>query len=319
MHTQPSFELTSVTKLNKDLIKLFKQGVPDREARTLVDLYYTLQDQRIELGNQIKAFERDAKKQKVEPEPHDVIIWAHDQFETLEKEIQKALKNFAGSHEMAWFFDATCGIGPIIAAGYIAYIVDIRNFATAGNLWSYAGLNPTKEWTKGQKRPWNARLKVLCWKTGQSFIKVKNNPNDFYGKIYTQRKEFEWNRNVNGGNADYIKAMLTKKQFSPSTDAYKYYMGKCDPVKVNMALAAGDKPDIKLVVADGNNGIPMLPPAQIDQRAARYAVKLFLSHLHGCWTEQVTGQPAPVPYIIAHGDHVHYIAPPQLASKQKMI
>ena len=31
-------------------------------------------------------------------------------------------------------------------------------------------------------------LKELCWKIGESFVKVKGNPADIYGKIYEERK-----------------------------------------------------------------------------------------------------------------------------------
>jgi hypothetical protein len=38
------------------------------------------------------------------------------------------------------------------------------------------------------KRPYNEKLKVLSWKIGESFVKVRNRPQDVYGKIYVERK-----------------------------------------------------------------------------------------------------------------------------------
>jgi hypothetical protein len=40
--------------------------------------------------------------------------------------------------------------------------IDIVKAPTAGHIWRYAGLDPTVRWNKGEKRPWNAGLKVLC-------------------------------------------------------------------------------------------------------------------------------------------------------------
>jgi len=53
-----------------------------------------------------------------------------------------------------------------------------------------------------------------------------------------------------------------------------------------------------------------LPDARIHLRAERYAVKLFLAHLHEVWFTHHYGRPPPAPYPIAHGGHAHVIAVP---------
>jgi hypothetical protein len=45
-------------------------------------------------------------------------------------------------------------------------------------------------------------------------------------------------------------------------------------------------------------------------RAKRYAVKLFLAHLHEVWYREHYKTAPPIPYPIAHLGHAHYIAPP---------
>jgi hypothetical protein len=157
--------------------------------------------------------------------------------------------------------------------------IDITRAPVAGSIWKFAGLDGTTEWGKGQKRPFNASLKTLCWKLGESFVKVSANPNDFYGQIYLQRKDLETERNEAGSYADSCAEILKKKNFSKSTDAYKAYItGK-------------------------------LPKGHIHARAKRYAVKLFLSHLHEVWRKH-EGLPVPDTYPIAHLGHVHKIDPP---------
>jgi hypothetical protein len=134
-----------------------------------------------------------------------------------------------------------------------------------------------KPWEKGMKRPFNATLKVLCWKTGQSFMKLSNREDCYYGQTYRTRKAYEI------ANNDALKlapiAAECLPHFKKTTDAYKWY----------------------------EKG--MLPPAHIDARARRYAVKLFLSHLHGEWHERHFGRPAPLPYPIAFLQHAHFIPP----------
>jgi hypothetical protein len=63
------------------------------------------------------------------------------------------------------------------------------------------------------------------------------------------------------------------------------------------------------------DGVPMLPPAQIHARARRYAITIFLSHLHHVMYVDYFGREPPIPYVFQHGDHLgnahsHYIPPP---------
>ena len=53
-----------------------------------------------------------------------------------------------------------------------------------------------------------------------------------------------------------------------------------------------------------------LPPAHIQARAKRYAVKIFLSHLFSVWYELDRGKLPPKPYAIAILNHAHEIPIP---------
>ena len=140
-------------------------------------------------------------------------------------------------------------------------------------------LDPTKVWEAKTKRPWNAALKTLCWKAGQSFMKFSGRDDCFYGALYRQRKAYEVARNDSGGNAERAAQILVEKKFGKSTDAYRHLTGG------------------------------KLPPAQIDARARRWAVKLFLSHLQTVWWWQHNGVVPPKPYVIGIMGHIDYIPP----------
>ena len=131
------------------------------------------------------------------------------------------------------------------------------------------------------KRPWNADLKVLCWKIGESFVKTSGNDNEIYGSVYRDRKERETLKNEAKDFAEQARASLAAKRFGVDTVARRYYEQD------------------------------MLPPARIHLRSQRYAVKLFLSHWHHVAYETEFGHPPPKPYVLDHvGGHVHFIAPP---------
>lgn len=143
---------------------------------------------------------------------------------------------------------------------------------------TWRAFSGNRPWSKGEKRPWNAGFKTLCWKAGHSFMMFSNDERCFYGRLYRQRKEREINRNERGDFAETAK--IRAETVGKATDAYKAY----------------------------SKGI--LPPAHIDAMARRYTVKIFLSHLHEEWYWRHHGKEAPAPFAIAQLKHAHYIPCP---------
>ena len=129
------------------------------------------------------------------------------------------------------------------------------------------------------KRPWNADLKTLCWKIGESFVKFKNHPSDVYGKMYDSRKAYEHQKNEAGEYAQRA--------------AYKLERTNIRVREVRDIYEAG-----------------RLPDGHIHASAKRWVVKLFLAHYHHVAYESYYDQEPPKPYILDRGDHAHYIAPP---------
>ncbi|MEN6532944.1 MAG: transposase [Bryobacteraceae bacterium] len=266
-------DLLPVHRLTRDLASAAHTLTAD-EARYLVDAYYMMQEDRIRSSAQVRALGENE-------EPHTVIQWLAEQSATLESQIKRALDKYASSDPVGEWSMSVCGIGPVIAAGLLAHI-DIQKCPTVGHIWRFAGLDPTVKWEKKTKRPWNARLKTLCWKIGESFVKVSGNDKDVYGKIYIQRKEYEIARNDRGENAATAADVLTAKKIGKDTEAFKH-------------------------LSEGK-----LPPGQLHARAKRYAVKLFLSHLHCVWYYSAYKTLPPKPYVVENLGHVNIIWPPNL-------
>jgi len=258
----------AISKLTKDL-KRAAITLSDDEARFLVDQYYMSQDNRKRAANQCRSLAESG-------EPNSLLRHLADQNESLEGQIKRALGTYAENHPVGKWMTSVYGIGPVLSAGLLAHI-DINKAPTAGHIWAYAGLDPTKKWEKGQRRPWNAKLKTLCWLIGQSFMKFSKREECLYGKLYLEKKEYYRSKNEAG---DYKEEATKRKDaVGKNTDAYKYYsQGK-------------------------------LPPAQIDARARRWVVKLFLSHLHEVWYIHAFGTKPPAPYPIAILGHAHKIEP----------
>lgn len=266
----PEF-LEPILRLSRDL-KSASVSLSANEARFLVDQYYTMQEDRKRAYNQERALDEAG-------EPTSVIGWLAEQSQSLEKQIARALDAYSASTPLGVWARSVDGIGPIIAAGLMAHI-DITKAPTAGHIWRFAGLDPTSEWKKGERRPWNADLKTLCWKIGESFVKVSGKDSAFYGRIYRERKQYETERNERGEYSEQAEEKLKKYKIGKDTEAYKHYI-------------AG-----------------RLPPAHIHARAKRYAVKLFLAHYHEVAYSLHYGVPPPLPYPIAMLNHAHYVAPP---------
>ena len=242
------------------------------EARFLVDAYYIWQDQRKRSDNQIRALTESE-------EPHEVIQWLSGNALSLESSVRRILDAYTKASELGRWSRSIKGIGPVIAAGLLAHI-DITKAPTVGHIWRFAGLDPTVTWEKKQKRPWNAQLKTLCWKAGESFVKVCNADDDIYGHVYVERKDSEMLKNEAGDFADQAAHVLETKKLGKDTKAREFY----------------------------EKG--QLPPAHIHARAKRYAVKLFLSHWHHVAYELEYHEPPPKPYILTQEGHAHFLAPP---------
>lgn len=330
-------ELEPIQRLTSDL-KQASLTLSPKEARYIVDAYYTIQDYRKAADNQRRSLEESS-------EPHSVILWLLKQHSTLEAQLKRALDSWTDAGIVSPWAKTIVGIGPVISAGLAANIIHIPH--TAGKIWRYAGLDPSQEWLGRErattlvnglwdeerfkeqsnqqsgeqsycmelvvqiakkinynphnlwliatqdregatvpaskktivaalaKRPFNARLKLLQWKIGESFVKVQNIDGDFYGKIYRQRRDYEAIKNLKGDYAQQAKEHLERFNIDRNTEAYAAYK-------------------------EGR-----LPEGHIYMRSKRYAVKLFLAHWHEVAYQEMYKKMPPKPYILEHSDGVH--------------
>lgn len=255
----------ALEEAGKDLLESVKNRgvtIAKGEIRYLVDLYYQIQEFRKAAGNQRRASADDAK------EPVNFVDWVFGTLEATEKLVAKALDAWTETHPTCVWAKGIMGIGPILAAGLAAHI-DITKCNNPSGIWRFAGLDPSSQWKKGEKRPWNAKLKVICYLIGESFVKVSGNKRSYYGLEYKKHKGLYVAKNETGGYAAQAEQKINEKRFGAETESMEH-------------LKKG-----------------RMPPFIIDRMAKRKAVKLFLSHWwEVAYREQYKKDP-PVPYAVA--------------------
>lgn len=296
-------------KLTKEMkTSILKLGNVSRaEIRTLVDTFYQLQDDRKAKTEQIRSIENGADQTGENKQASLTILkWIVKHMAAMEAGIKKCLEIICQSSEVGRWLMNTKGIGPVLAAGLLAYFdVDGREYAS--QFISYAGLNDNnrpwlgrekskkiidevvgdakditddmvieiakrsqwtysyllekaydqekKKWKKEKLTaaiaipPYNKSAKTLMWKVGKSFWWMMNDPDSMYGRLYSERKIYEMEKNDAGEYDQQAAYILSTKNIDKSTNAYKAYsMGK-------------------------------LPDAHINARCMRWVEKIFLSHL----------------------------------------
>lgn len=277
-----------IKKLTQDLKRLALK-MPLFEARQLVQTYYALQEERKRAG---------LRRQKAEDRGQPVLLVQHfeEQFWILERQVQKALDIYSSNDPLGQWLRSHPGIGPVLSAGLLTYfqVEDVypddpentdpatqggmpRRRNAVGAWWAFAGISNNIVWEKGQKRPYSDKAKVLCYKLGESFVKVKNKPNDHYGKWYEKRKAYEEAKNARGDYAAEAAKYAERMPKSSPTQAH-YKEGR-------------------------------LPQHHIHARARRWTVKLFLSHYFEVAYKMKYGVEPPKPYPISVLGHKDYIPP----------
>lgn len=326
---KPKTETVPIKKLTKYIKNTAIVGVSKNDIRFVIQSYYQIQKYRISLAGQIRAINQSDDDDK----EHELLDWLFSNMVQLEEEIKKAVKAYVEADIVGQWLLKIVGIGPIIAGGLLCYL-DPNKAPSVSHYYSYAGLNDNNNpWLgkeqakkvvhdhvstkctdqelmelalatnrhftrvlematddKGKrsrvrlvkemsKPPYNTDLKKLCWKVGESFVKVSNKPNSLYGRIYRERKALEEAKNEVYAYASQAEHVLRTTNIGKDTEAYKWY----------------------------SQG--MLPPAHINSRAKRYAVKIFISHLYDeMYKAEFAKEPVRA-YVFEHLGHVDLVAP----------
>ncbi len=316
--------LSEVQPIPKELLEEAKIFTRE-QALAMVGFYYSIQKVRVGTSNKISAGERGAD---VVAEP-GLIKFLKLDVQATEDRAERGLTNFARNNPLGQWSLQIAGVGPVLAAALLAHI-DIYKAKWLGQILSFAGqldpAHPKMQWKKGCKRPWNAQLKQICWKLGESFRKCSvSGKTDAQWMIdKTLLKKAETKGVPIAQLVKEKRARTEKKKVALEGDDYLYvrmYMdrkvleqerndrGMFEQQALGMLKEAKDK---KRAISDEQREIwssGKLQPIGIERRASRYAVKMFLSHWHQIGREIFCGEEVK-PWVIVHGGHGDYIPPP---------
>jgi len=122
-------------------------------------------------------------------DPYEVkdVIWFHNKLIETEKELGRRLDKWSEDLRIRKeFLSHVKGTGGVLSSGLIGWIEPISRFSNISKLWAYSGLSPHSKRVKGEKINYNPKLKNLCWKIWNSFIK-----RDCFGrKLYISNKGY---------------------------------------------------------------------------------------------------------------------------------
>ncbi len=256
---------TGIPKASKEVV-LEASKLSNAAARFIVANYYDQQEARKRADMQLRHL-----GDKVENQLVATLKYYGDCSAGMEGQVLRQLNSFAESSAIGRWCLAQFGVGPVLAAGLIAHI-DVEIAQTAGQVWRFAGMDPTCKWKKNEKRPYNAALKQICFHLGECFKRTSNSPDSFYGAFYRERKALLVERNEAGRNAERAKTFFTKSK------------------------------EVKKTLATGK-----LPAGNLDRQACNITAKLFLSHLHAVMFWDRFKRPPPKPFAISVLGHAHEI------------
>jgi len=242
--------------------------VPHHLLRTLVDIYYDFQSQRIQTQLRIGASKRGHSLTDDELSMYGITT-IFDNAKNFEKDLEKLIIRQLKHHALYnQYLALITGIGPILAAGLIAYIDNIENYKHASSLWQYAGYGANR-YCPNCKKPTFIEKKFSTGKTAKQLQPFEECPicgsaTEFIIQKRTSGYLINWNPRL---KQIAWKAGKSFVKQSPKRSKYRKLYTKI-------------KKSEKRKHRDYSDG-------HIDNATMRKVVKIFLVHLWQTWSRQL--------------------------------
>lgn len=259
--------------------------VPHYLLRTLVDIYYDFQAQRIQTQLRIGAAKKEHSLNDDELSIYGITT-IFENAQTFEKDIERLIKKQIKNHALYnQYLQKITGIGDLLAAGLIAYIDDIEKFHHVSSLWQYCGYGMNR-FCPQCKKPTSREVEYHTGKTVKKLHPLEVCP-VCMGKTIPiiQRRISGYQSNWN----DKLKVLAWKagSSFVKQTPKRSKYRALYDQIKAEEHQKHPEriKEKSKVFYNDGH----------LHNRAMRKVVKIFLAHLWQTWRRQY-GLEATEPY-----------------------
>ncbi len=259
--------------------------VPPHLLRTLVDMYYDFQSQRIQTQQRIGASKREHLLSDDELSIYGITT-IFENAQSFERDIEKIIRTQLKNHALYnQYLSRITGIGPMFSAGLMAYIDDIEKFDHVSSLWQYCGYGMNRYCPKC-KKPTSIQVSYDTGKTAKklhpheicTICQHKTEP-------ILQKRTIGYQSNWN----DKLKVLAWKagSSFVKQSSAKSKYRVLYDKIKAEEHKLHPDiiKKKSYTLYNDGH----------LHNRAMRKVVKIFLAHLWQTWRRQ-KGLEATEPY-----------------------
>lgn len=337
--------LSSISKKIKESVV----GLTLPQVRYLVDSYYQIQECRVSLDNQARSLKQgyditvDGAK-----DAHPLAIqWVSSAFRNDEGQIKKMLDIYTDSIPMGRYLKSVVGIGPVLAAGLLAYL-NIDKVNHANQFISYAGLNDNNNPWLG-KTGASALVKELktmfpdedpkklsddvfieiCRRTHRSFESVRvfsqvQEKNTHKRKGYTTWESLQkylamppYNQNLKKLCFLIGESFVKVSGREDSLYGKLYRQRKAYETIKNEDLEYADQAAKILQEKNIGKGTDAykayskgkLPKGHIQARAKRATVKIFLSHVFDAMYYEKYRIDPPTPYVLEYMGHEDVIYP----------
>jgi hypothetical protein len=275
------------TKPSKDVPIPFKdtENIPHYLLKNLVDIYYDFQGQRIQTQLRIGASERQNSLTKEQLSLYGITT-IFENAQNFEKDVEKLIVKQLKNHALyTQYLVEIQGIGPLIAAGLIAYIDDIEKFDHVSSLWQYSGYGMNR-FCPNCKKPTSVIVKYSTGTKAKKLQPFESCPQCDGDTIPILQKrtsgyQSNWNDKLKTlawkASASFVKQAASKSKYRKLYDKIKKDERRKHPTK-------------KIV-----GGKTMFNDGHINNRTMRKVSKIFLAHVWQTWRRQ-QGLPATEPY-----------------------
>jgi len=301
--------------------------IPMNSLKLLVRTFYDIQDIRKKAGNRLGALE---KIQRLTPEQASWLTEkSFNKLHETEKNILKDIGQEVRLHPI-WtgWLQYVWGIADTLTGAMIADIEDISKFETVSRLWAYGGQHP-----------------ICIVKNGNTqfrWFSTQDEADEFINSAVAREKETAefWAAELKKPctydavkkHEEYLKKCVWGPHHNWFHVASMRMVGLPDNVNHNLKVtfwkcgqqflkgnpekskyrALYDECKTFYVERDTDQISPMtrkkFTKGQINNRALRKTVKIFISHLWVQW-RKFEGLPVSKPYVIEKMGHVDYIEP----------
>lgn len=327
------------------------------EARALVGTYYDIQEYRKGASNKVRADEQG--RDFVSPGRFRFLEGLRRDLKVLEARAKRGMEVYSMSSPLGRWCRSIPGVGEVVTSSLLAEIDfhvccckgyygvprhkrpkhDCPGLIYPGAVWRFAGMVDPEEnpWERGQRRPYNARLKQTCYHLGEGFKKqapsqvkaamtdeelaqVLLDKYEANGHKPTARelvqsvranREFLERKTVRLDGEEYLytRLYLERKQRDRERNERGEYRDRATRMMERVSRLARKGPTAEQL-ASWKAG--KLQPVGVDRRACRHAVCMFLAHFWEIGRRIHFGGKIAKPWVLEFGGHSRYIPPPNL-------